>query len=439
MRKIFDFEIHSRYAMACSPDLTLPNLALWAARKGVDIIGTGDFTHPKWFAEIQEQLEECGNGLLRIRKEFLPKSESGFQSLVSPAPERLQAAGKIRFILSAEISSIYSHNGKVRRIHNLLLAPSIAAVQKIIKALEAKGAKLAGDGRPIVGIPSKELLRLILEVDSSCMLIPAHVWTPYFGLFGSMSGYDSVEECFEDMSEHIYALETGLSADPEMFWRISKFDRFTLVSCSDPHSLPRIGRECNVLDLKDDEVNYNELTRIIKERDRSKFLYTLEYYPEEGRYHYDGHRDCKVSLHPSQTKKYKNICPKCGKKLTIGVLSRAEDLADRPEGYKPENIIPGKHFVVLDEIIAEGLGKGKASKKVQSEYFRVTENHSEFDILLDLSEQQIRALTSENIAQAIMNMRNGKVEVIPGYDGEYGKVKLFENVQADRTNLQTLF
>ena len=399
MRKIFDFEIHSRYSRACSPELTLPN-----------------------------------SGLLRLRKEFLPAGVVAGSALA-------EKIFKIRFILSSEISSIYSHNGRLRRIHNLLLAPSIAAVKKIISALEVKGAKLASDGRPIVGLPSKELLRLILEVDPACMLIPAHVWTPYFGLFGSMSGYDSVEECFEDLSPHIYALETGLSADPEMFWRISKFDRFTLVSCSDPHSLPRLGRECNVLDLPSDaDATYAELTRIIKERDRERFLYTLEYYPEEGRYHYDGHRDCKISLHPSETAKYKGICPKCGKKLTIGVLSRAEQLADRPEGYKPKDAIPGKHFVVLEEIIANALGVASvSSKKVQAEYMRLTDARSEFEILLDLPEAEIKAMTSEIIAEAILNMRAGKVQVTPGYDGEYGKIKLFEGGKARKDNLQTLF
>lgn len=398
----------------------------------MDIIGTGDFTHPKWFLEIQEQLAECGNGLLKLRPEFFPAELN--------VAEKEQIA-KIRFILSAEISSIYSHNGKTRRIHNLLLAPSVDAVKKIIVELEKRRAKLGSDGRPIVGIASKELLRLVLEADSACMLIPAHVWTPYFGLFGSMSGYDSVEECFEDLSPHIYALETGLSADPEMFWRISKFDRFTLVSCSDPHSLPRIGRECNVFDLPESEVSYAELTRIIKERDRERFLHTLEYYPEEGRYHYDGHRDCKISLHPSETAQKAGICPVCGKKLTIGVLSRAEQLADRPEGFKPQDLIPGKHFVVLEEIIAEALGMASvSSKKVQAEYMRMTGAHTEFEILLDLPESEIYKLCgSGNIAEAILNMRAGKVQIIPGYDGEYGKIKLFEHAAARKNNLQTLF
>lgn len=433
MRKIFDFEIHSRYSRACSKELTLPNIAAWTARKGVDIIGTGDFTHPKWFAEIQEQLEELDNGLLRLRPEFLAQAATE-----NNMPQEM--AAKIRFILSAEISSIYGHNGKTRRIHNLLLAPSIAAVQKIIAALEKRGAKLGSDGRPIVGIPSKELLRLVLEADDRAMLIPAHVWTPYFGLFGSMSGYDSVEECFEDLSPHIYALETGLSADPEMFWRISKFDRFTLVSCSDPHSLPRIGRECNVLELEESAVSYAELARIIKQRDRERFLYTLEYYPEEGRYHYDGHAACKVCLHPNETVKLKGICPKCGKKLTIGVLSRAEELADRPQGFRPAEIIPGKHFVVLEEILAEAFGVASVSgKKVQTEYIRLTAKHSEFEILLDLPESGIRQLASEDVAEAILNMRSGKVEISPGYDGEYGKIKLFEHQTRKQNNLQTLF
>src|SRR5258708_2285210 len=409
MRKIFDFEIHSKYSRACSLALDLPNLHKWSQRKGVDIIGTGDFTHPKWFAEIQEQLEQQDNGLLKLKKEFLPKdsrSSSANGSGAAPGPQ---------FILSAEISSIYSHNGKTRRIHNLLLAPSIDAVKKIIAALQAKGAKLASDGRPIVGIPSKELLRLVLEVSEDCMLIPAHVWTPYFGLFGSMSGYDSVEECFEDLSPHVYALETGLSADPEMFWRISQFDRFTLVSCSDPHSLPRIGRECNVFDLRDEQVSYAELTRILRQKDSEKFKYTLEYWPEEGRYHYDGHRDCKVSLHPNQTAKLpKNskgqaLCPKCGTPLTIGVLSRTEQLSDRPQGYKLKCAIPSKHFVMLEEIIAAALGKGVASKKVQDEYLRMTANNSEIDILLELPETELAKLTSPEVTEAILKLRSCQI------------------------------
>lgn len=420
MRKIFDFEIHSKYSRACSSELTPLNMAKWASRKGVDIIGTGDFTHPKWLAEIKEQLQEQNNGLLRLKDEYA-KQAAGF------------GTGKLpQFILSAEVSSIYSHNGKTRRIHNLLLAPSIAAVEKLIAKMEARGAKLTSDGRPIVGIPSKDLLQMALSVSEDIMLIPAHVWTPYFGLFGSMSGYDSVEECFEDLSPHIYALETGLSADPQMFWRISKFDRYTLVSCSDAHSLPRIGRECNMLDLKDSEVSYKELTRIIKEKDKKKFTATLEYWPEEGRYHYDGHRDCNVSLHPKQTSKLpKNekgrpLCPKCGAPLTVGVLSRVEQLADRPEGYQPKDAIPGRHFVVLEEIIAAGMGKTVASKKVQEEYLRMTASRVELDILLELPEDELKKITSPEVINAIMKMRSGKVDITPGYDGEYGKIKLFE-------------
>ncbi len=422
MKTYFDFEIHSRYARACSPQLTLPNIAAWAARKGVNVIGTGDFTHPKWFADICEQLEEDGSGLLRLRKEF------------AIAPSHT----KIRFILSSEVSCIYRHSDRTRRIHNLLLAPSIAVVGKIIGSLSARGAKLASDGRPILGMSSKEVLRLVLEASPECMLIPAHVWTPYFGLFGSMSGYDSVEECFEDLSPHIYALETGLSADPEMFWRISKFDRFTLVSCSDPHSLPRIGRECNRLDLAPGDFTYAELTRIVRERDRKKFLATVEYWPGEGRYHYDGHAACKVSLHPDQTKKLKGVCPVCGKKLTIGVLSRVLELADRPEGYVLKDAIPSRHFVVLEEIIADALGiGGVSSKKVQAEYVRLTDAHPEFEILFDLDEAGLRSAAPAEIADSILQMRLDHVEVTPGYDGEYGKVKMLR--EKKKKKAATLF
>ena len=424
MKTYFDFEIHSRYARACSPELTIPNIAAWARRKGVGIVGTGDFTHPKWFADICEHLEEDGSGLLRLR--------AGHEVTLSHR--------NVRFILSAEISCIYRHNDRTRRIHNLLLAPSIDAVKKIIAALTARGAKLAADGRPIVGMPSKELLRLVLEASPDCMLIPAHVWTPYFGLFGSMSGYDSVEECFEDLSPHVHALETGLSADPEMFWRISKLDRFTLVSCSDAHSLPRIGRECNVLDLAAPrDFTYAELARAIRERDRAKFLATVEYWPEEGRYHYDGHAACGVSLHPDETKKLRGICPKCGKKLTIGVLSRTLALSDRPEGYVPAGAIPGKHFVVLEEIIAAAMGVGVHGKKVQAEYMKLTDAHPEFEILFDLDEAALRIAAPALVAEAILKMRAGQVEITPGYDGEYGKVALLGEKDLAKKKARTLF
>lgn len=442
-KKVFDFEIHSRYSRACSAALKLPNLSAWAARKGVDIIGTGDFTHPKWFAEIKEQLQEQGNGLLKLRPEFKLRElkEKG-------AAEHLQRDPY--FILSAEISSIYSHNGKTRRIHNLLLAPSIAVVEKIIAALTAKGAKLASDGRPITGLPSKELLRLVLEISEDCVLIPAHVWTPYFGLFGSMSGYDSVEECFEELAPHIFALETGLSADPEMFWRISQFDKYALVSCSDPHSLPRIGRECNVFELADEDLSYTNLIGILKSKSHmaqakdfaktpGDFLYTLEYYPEEGRYHYDGHADCKISLHPSQTAKHKGICPVCAKKLTIGVLSRTEQLSDRPEGFIRSDSVPGKHFVVLEEMIAAAFESGVASKKVQAEYLRLTNKATELSILLDLPEEDLRKITSGEISEAILKMREGKLDIEPGYDGVYGKVKLFDELKKKKPQMATLF
>ena len=417
MRKIIDFEIHSKYSRACSRELELPNIALWAKRKGVDVIGTGDFTHPKWMEHISETLQEQDNGFLKLKKEFWPAASTD---------SRFTDFSNVNFVLSAETSSIYSHNGKVRRIHNLLLADSIAHAKEIATRLASRGAKLASDGRPILGIPSKDLLEIVLDVSPDCALIPAHVWTPYFGLFGSMSGYDSVEECFEDLSPHIFALETGLSADPEMFWRISKLDRFTLVSSSDAHSLPRIGRECNVFDFGEKEFGYGAFLSALKKKDKRKFLETLEYYPEEGKYHYDGHRACGISLSPQQTKKLKNICPKCGKKLTIGVLSRTEELADRPEGFRPEGAIPGRHFVVLDEIIAAGTGKTPASKKVKDEYARLTDQHSEFSILFDLPQARLRELASAEIADAIIKMRAGNLEVVPGYDGEYGKIKLLE-------------
>lgn len=414
MRIISDIEIHSHYSRACSPELTPENIAKWAAIKGVNLIGTGDFTHPKWRTELREGLEEAEEGFYRLKR----------------ANGNMETS--VRFILSAEVSCIYSQGGKLRRVHHILVAPSFDTVAKFVKSLEGRGAKLASDGRPILGMDSQEVLKYLLDASPDAMLIPAHVWTPYFGLFGSKSGFDSVEECFGDMTRHIHAFETGLSSDPSMNWRISANDRFTLISSSDAHSLPRIGREANVMEIPDKEFNYMEFTRIIREKDRERFKYTIEYFPEEGKYHMDGHAACKFSCEPHETRKLKGQCPKCGKKLTVGVMSRIEDLADRPLRYESKNLIGQKHLVPLEEVLADCLGQGVKTKRVQELYWKLIERAgTEFAVILDMEIKAIEEIAGEMVAEAVRRVREEKVEKVAGYDGVYGIMKIFTDTERE--------
>ena len=416
MKFVADFHIHSKYSRATSPLMDLENLDRWAKIKGIKVLGTGDFTHPKWFEEIKQKLEPAEPGLFKLHGE-----DSG-----------------TRFILTAEISCIYSKGGKVRKIHIIVLAPSVNAVEKINEKLNKIG-NLKADGRPILGLDAKELAKIVFEVDENCMVIPAHAWTPWFAVFGSKSGFDSLEECFEEYTKYIYAIETGLSSDPKMNWRLSQLDKITLISNSDAHSLPKIGREVNVFDT---ELSYAGITNAIKTKDKSKFLYTIEFFPEEGKYHYDGHRLCNISLSPAQSKKYNNTCPKCGKPLVIGVLNRVEELADRPEGFQPKNAIPFKSLIPLNEVIAEAIGVTVLSKEVLKHYNNLIKNlGSEFKILLESSKEEIEKESLPEIAEGVIKMREGEVFIEPGYDGVYGRIKIFsdENSQKNKINQKTLF
>jgi len=400
MKFVADFHIHSKYSRATSKNMDLGELDKWANIKGITVLGTGDFTHPKWFAEIKEKLEPAEPGLFRLKKN----------------------KSNIRFILTSEISCIYSKGGKVRKVHIVVFAPSFEAVEKINNELSKIG-NLKSDGRPILGLDAEELAEIVFEADNDCMVIPAHAWTPWFSVFGSKSGFDSLEECFGKYTDKIYAIETGLSSDPKMNWRISKLDNIALISNSDCHSPQKIGREANVFDT---EINYYAITKVIKSRDKKKFLYTIEFFPEEGKYHYDGHRLCEVSLKPEQSKKYKNICPVCSKPLVIGVLNRVAELADRPEGFAPKRAIPFKRVIPLHEIIAESLGVSVASKKVTEQYNRlIGKLKNELSILLDATYDQIENASTPQIADGIKRMRDGKISIKPGYDGVYGKIKLF--------------
>ena len=423
---IADLHTHSKYARACSPLLELPAMARAASEKGIQLLSTGDFTHPRWMEHLEENLVEIGtSGLYKMKNEELRMKNQ---------------LANVQFIFGTEISCIYRHNDKTRRIHLLVYASNLAVAKQFNAALEARGAKLAADGRPIIGMSAKEVIKIAIEVDERMMVIPAHAWTPWFAVFGSKSGYDSLEECFEELTPHIFAIETGLSSDPPMNHRLSKLDNIVLISNSDAHSLDNLGREANVFNFENEaDVTYDEIRRILKERDRKKFLYTIEFYPEEGMYHFDGHRDCKFSSTPEETKRNKAICPVCKKKVTIGVLYRVDELADRPaesiidKNPVPEQssargkFIPHRYLVPLREIIAASFEVGKKSKKVEEEYRRlILALGSEFEILLHRSVAQIEQITSDkNIAFGIQNMREGKVKIVPGFDGQYGVVNPF--------------
>jgi len=402
MRLIADLHIHSKYSRATSPKMNLVELAGWARIKGIDIVSTGDFTHPAHFAAMEELLEPAEEGL------FMLKGES---SKLRP----------VRFMLTTEVSNIYKQGERTRKIHNLIFAPSLDTAKSINATLASIG-NIRSDGRPIFGFSSQDLIKIVLDASSEAMLVPAHAWTPWFSIFGSRSGFDSIEECFGEYAPHIHAIETGLSSNPAMNWRISALDKITLISNSDAHSPSKLGREANVFDC---QRSYTEITDIIKKKDREKFLFTIEFFPEEGKYHADGHRNCGVLFGPDETIKAGGLCPVCGKALTVGVLSRVEELADRPMGFVPENAIPAKHIIPLVEILSEAMGFGVASKRVQHEYNRViTDGGDEFFILLDMSEADLTALAGERVAGAIMKMRSGDVNITPGFDGEFGKINI---------------
>ncbi len=398
--------------------MDVENLNKWAKIKGIKVLGTGDFTHPLWIKELKQKLEPAEPGLFKIKK----KSRA---SLVNNdwLPNNHQDEGG-RFLLSSEISCIYSKNNRTRKIHIVVLAPDFSTVEKINTRLGWIG-NLKSDGRPILGLDAKELAKIVLNTSQDCFIIPAHIYTPWFSLFGANSGFDSLEECFEEYSKYIHAGETGLSSDPPMSWLNSSLDKITLVSNSDAHSPSKIGREANVFDT---DLSYAGVVEAIKNRDPQKFLETIEFFPEEGRYHYDGHRNCQVCLTPQESKKIKNICPQCQRPLTIGVLHRVNDLADRKEGENPVQVIPFRKTIPLEEIIAEAKGMGVASKAVREEYKNLIKRlGSEFKILLEISPEQIERASSAEIAEGVNRVRRGKVSIEPGYDGEYGRIKIFKD------------
>lgn len=403
---IADLHIHSRFSMATSRDCDLPHLDLWARNKGIQLVGTGDFTHPQWRQEMADMLIPAEEGLYTLREEYtLPGPVSG---------------SKTRFVITGEISTIYKRAGQTRKVHHLILLPNLEAAQRFSLRLEAIG-NLHSDGRPILGLDSRDLLALLLDTCPDAVYIPAHIWTPHFSLFGAFSGFDSLEECYGDLAPCIHAVETGLSSDPPMNWRISQLDNLTLVSNSDAHSPQKLGREANLLDT---ELSYSGLVNAIQTG--QGFGGTLEFFPEEGKYHLDGHRNCHVCMEPSQTRDCGGVCPVCGKKLTVGVLHRVEALADRPAGYCPESAKPFESLLPLPEIIAAATGYSTAAKRTQSFYSKMLESLGpEFQILRETPIETISQYAGERIATGIEKMRCKNVSKSAGYDGVYGKIELF--------------
>jgi len=394
LRVISDFHIHSKYSRATSRDMEIPSISKWAKIKGIDLVGTGDFTHPDWLKEIKSYLKEYEEGIYEY--------------------------DGVYFILSAEINLIFSFKGKSRKVHICLLAKSFEDVEKLNRAFSEYG-ELSIDGRPILPFNCIEFTKLIKDLTPDTFIYPAHAWTPWFGIFGSVTGFDSLEEAFGNEIKYIHAIETGLSSDPTMNWLVSKLDKFSLLSNSDAHSPAHLGREANVFQI---DLNYDELIDSIIKKDKNRFLFTIEFFPEEGKYHFDGHRNCGVSMSPEESIKIKNICPNCHKPMTLGVLHRVYELKDRDK-IDNNNFIPYKSVIPLMEIISQALEKNESSKVVQDEYSKIIGKFdNEFNVLIFLPIDEMAGKMDERILKLIKNMREGKVIKKAGFDGEFGKIEV---------------
>jgi len=399
MKLITDLHIHSKYSRACSKDLDIKNLEKYARIKGVDLLGTGDFTHPKWIKILKDELTDNGHGIFLTKTNF-------------------------PFVLQTEISLIYTQGGRGRKVHNVVLAPDFNAVDRITEELLKRG-RIDYDGRPIFKIPCPEFVRMLRNIDKRIEVIPAHIWTPHFAMFGSNSGFDSIKECFLEEAKHIHAIETGLSSDPQMNWRLSQLDSVNIVSFSDLHSYwPwRIGREATIFDI---ELTYDSLLSAI--RTGKGIVSTIEVDPNYGKYHYDGHRNCNVCMGPSESKKVNRICPVCKRPMTIGVLYRTKELADREENYKPDNRPGFRYIMPLHELISIYLGKGVATKTVWAEYDKILKiGKNEYDIMLNVPRERLLSVTSAEMVDIIIKNREGKIKVKPGYYGVYGVPVFSEN------------
>jgi uncharacterized protein (TIGR00375 family) len=407
---IADLHIHSKYSRACSTSLDIPNLEKYARIKGVDLLGTGDFTHPKWIQDLKSNLKDQGNGVF--------KTKSGFD-----------------FVLQSEISLIYSQGGKGRRVHCIVLAPSFDVVSQITEALGKRG-RLDYDGRPIFNIPCPEFIEMMMGISKDIEVIPAHVWTPWFSIFGSNSGFDSFKDCFQDKVNHVHALETGLSSDPSMNWRLSQLDNISILSFSDSHSFwPwRLGREATLFDF---DLSYKNLIKAI--RTGEGLSSTVEVDPNFGKYHLTGHRLCNVRLTPKESLQHDNICPKCGRPLTVGVLQRVEELADRPDGFRPKDAKPFYSVIPLSEVLASLLDRAVSTKVVWQEYNKLIDGFkSEFNVLLSAPLEDLKKVTDERIAEVIIRNRNHEIEISPGYDGVYGEPFFGKKVEVKKDQKRLL-
>jgi len=422
MKYYTDLHLHSHYSRATSKSLNLEYLTYWAQLKGIQVVGTADFVHPKWLDELKEKLEPAEPGFFKLKSQYDNKTELTL-------PKACQ--GEVRFMLTVEISNIYKKFDKVRKVHNVVFAPSFQAAEKIQARLGSIG-NIHSDGRPILGLDSRDLLEIILESDEKSYLIPAHIWTPWFSAMGSKSGFDRMTDCFGDLSKHIFAVETGLSSDPPMNWRLKQLDPYVLVSNSDAHSPPKLAREATIYDT---EFSYGGIYQALSDPQDKGLFGTIEFFPEEGKYHYDGHRSCHSRLHPRETKKYKGLCPVCGKPVTVGVMARVEELADRPEGEKSARWRPFYNLIPLPEVIANASGVGPNTKRVQEVYMNILSKlGNELHVLMDAPLKSIEKIAGDLVAEGIKRMRKGDVQIEAGYDGEFGKINLFS--EKDRTRKQ---
>lgn len=409
-----DLHIHSHFSRATSKQMNCEDLYYWGKIKGINIIGTGDFTHPSYFEELREKLEPAENGLFKLKEEFA-------RVLDDKLPQSVRN-NLLRFVLSVEISNIYSKNQKVRKLHNLIIFKSFSDVSEFNTRLSRIG-NLKADGRPILGMDSYDLLKLSLNVSNESLFIPAHIWTPWFSMFGSKSGFDSIEEAFGDLTNEIKAVETGLSSDPYMNWRIKELQNVTIISNSDAHSPIKLGREATLVHT---ELNYDDIINTIKTNNKS-LIGTIEFFPQEGKYHYDGHRVCNIVFTPTQSKEHNNICPVCSRPLVLGVEHRVDDLADFPEDYKYKSEKTIEYIIPLAELLAEIKGvKSISGKSVSAQYLRLISTFGdEFSLLRNVPVQEIRESGFPEIAQSINLVRQAKVEIEPGYDGIFGKISVY--------------
>ncbi len=420
MRYLADFHIHSRFSIATAKNFQLEDLYIAAQIKGITVIGTGDFTHPEWFSELSKKLVPAEEGLYCLKNSLRREVDKKVP---------ISCRSEVRFVLTTEISNVYKKKGKTRKNHNIIFVPDLKTAFRFKERLSKIG-NICSDGRPILGLDAKNLLQILIDTSETGFLIPAHIWTPWFSVLGSKSGFDSIEECFEDLSEYIFAVETGLSSDPAIIRRVSGLDKFTLVSNSDAHSPSNIGREANILNT---DLSYPFIVSALKEGKDDTFLGTYEFFSQKGKYHLDGHRKCNVCFYPRESKQQKGICPKCGKPLTLGVLHRIEELADRNVNQFKNNGIPFFSSIPLTEILAEILQTGPKSKSVLSAYQKLLfEYGSEYYILHHLPIERLYCSGNNLLAEALSRTRSGKLNIEPGYDGEYGKIKIFNSDEREK-------